>query len=162
MSWCLTSSSFWFFWPRSLTFCTLCSLIHAMGKPKSAKPSKHLKMSQKKEILQLLEQKVETSCFFLLNSRCRIGCNESGRYLIVDPRKSDKALPIGFSSPRCIEHLPYSVLRTASVLVISNKTDILRYPNRMFESRSNVVADLRFILFNYFAIFRFRCWAEFA
>ena len=27
-----------------------------------------------------------------------IGCNESGRYLIVDPRKSDKALPIGFSS----------------------------------------------------------------
>ena len=30
-----------------------------------------------------------------------IGCNESGRYLIVDPRKSDKALPIGFSSPRC-------------------------------------------------------------
>ena len=30
-----------------------------------------------------------------------IGCNESGRHLKVDPRKSDKALPIGFSSPRC-------------------------------------------------------------
>ena len=53
----------------------------------------------------------ETSCFFLLNSRCRIGCNESGRYLIVDPRKSDKALPIGFSSPRCMwRHFLFSIV----------------------------------------------------
>ena len=93
--------------------------------------------------------------------------NEAFIFAMVLPMK--KAFSLRFRSILCseindfslfvrtfVQHLPYSVLRTTSVLVISNTTDILRYPNRMFESRSYVVADLGFILFNCFAIFRFR------
>lgn len=46
-----------------------------------------------------------------------IGCNESGRYLIVDPRKSDKALPIGFSSPRCTTKVPKYFTKSNQILL---------------------------------------------
>ena len=58
-----------------------------------------------------------------------IGCNESGRYLIVDPRKSDKALPIGFSSPRCTYHCParnFEQFHILATLILTSPTQDVR------------------------------------